>query len=119
MSKIETLSPSKANKNEDQKLLIAADLAEITLSQVLYALSDNNRLKIVQMIHKSGGELRCGHFAEKLGITKPTLSHHFGILRECGIIATRVDGTTKLNTLRRKELNARFPGLIDAVLKAI
>ena len=36
--------------------------------------------------------------------------------RQAGVIRQRTEGTTKLNSLRRKELDARFPGLLDAVL---
>lgn len=103
---------------ETAKSVAIPSLDDVSLSQVLYALSDINRLKIVMLIHSSGGEMPCGTFSEKLGISKPTTSHHFGILRESGVIATEVQGTTKLNKLRRKELNARFPGLIDSVIKA-
>ena len=100
-------------------MMIGPELATVTIDQVLYALSDVSRLKIVQMIDEAGGELRCGSFAEKIGLTKPTLSHHFGILRETGVIATRIDGTHKLNTLRRRELNLRFPGLLDSILRSL
>ena len=43
-------------------------------------------------------------------------SHHFRVLREAGITHTRIDGTTRHVTLRREDLDARFPGLLDAVL---
>ena len=59
---------------------------------------------------------RCGTF--DLEITKSTLTHHFRILREAGIIEQRCEGTAKLNSLRREDLQARFPGLLDAVLQS-
>lgn len=89
---------------------------EASLTEVLYALSDPNRLKIVLLIHASGGTMPCGSFSQKLGVSKPTVSHHFNILREAGVIVTHVEGTTKLNHLRRVELNKRFPGLLDSIL---
>lgn len=91
---------------------------QVSLQQLLYALSDINRLKIVMLIHLSGGELKCGSFADKLQISKPTLSHHFNILRESGVIATRVQGTNKLNRIRYEEVESRFPGLLNSVIKA-
>ena len=51
-------------------------------------------------------------------MTKSTLTHHFRVLREAGVISQEVAGTSKLNTLRREDLDARFPGLLDAVLVA-
>ena len=57
---------------------------------------------------------RCGSF--DLDITKSTLTHHFRVLREAGVIEQRIEGTAKLNSLRREDLDRRFPGLLDAVL---
>ncbi len=51
-------------------------------------------------------------------MTKSTCSHHFRVLREAGVIATRIDGKTRMNRLRRDELEQAFPGLLDAVLRA-
>jgi hypothetical protein len=46
------------------------------------------------------------------------MSHHFKVLREGGLVFTRTDGPAHLNELRRKEIDERFPGLLDAVLTA-
>src|SRR5689334_3300621 len=87
---------------------------EIVLPAVLHALSDPVRLRIVHGL--AGGESRtCGSFG--LPVTKSTCTHHFRVLREAGVIRQQLEGTTKLNTLRREELNQRFPGLLDAVLQ--
>jgi len=51
-------------------------------------------------------------------VTKSTASHHFKTLSAAGIIAEREEGTRKYFSLRRDELDRRFPGLIDSVLKA-
>ncbi|MDR3606185.1 MAG: metalloregulator ArsR/SmtB family transcription factor [Oligoflexia bacterium] len=88
------------------------------LSNVLYALSDPSRLAIIRLLHRNG-EMLCGSFSEAVGISKPTLSHHFSILREAGIIQTRIDGNQKFNSLNREGLNKSFPGLLDAVLNSI
>ena len=53
-----------------------------------------------------------------LPVSKSTQRGHFKVLREAGVIRQRVVGTTRVNSLRREELNARFPGLLDAVLRA-
>jgi DNA-binding transcriptional ArsR family regulator len=46
------------------------------------------------------------------------MSNHFTILRGAGVIESRKEGTTVINRLRRKDVDARFPGLLDAVLNA-
>jgi DNA-binding transcriptional ArsR family regulator len=87
--------------------------AELDLSEVLHALSDPARLAIVRHLG-ADGERSCGDFA--LGISKATLSHHFRVLREAGVVHTRLDGRRRYLTLRRDDLDDRFPGLLDAVL---
>jgi len=54
----------------------------------------------------------------ELPMTKPTFSHHLRILREAGIITKRIQGTKGYMSLRKADLDRRFPGLIDAVLSA-
>jgi DNA-binding transcriptional ArsR family regulator len=87
---------------------------DIELSAVLHALSDRQRLRIVRVLAADSAPRRCGSF--DLDITKSTLTHHFRVLREAGVIEQRVEGTAKLNSLRRDDLDERFPGLLDAVL---
>ncbi len=88
---------------------------EIELSAVLHALSDPMRLQIVRIL-AGGGEYTCKSI--DLPVTKSTCTHHFRVLREAGVIRQRVEGTTRMNAVRREELEGRFPGLFDAVLKA-
>jgi DNA-binding transcriptional ArsR family regulator len=90
----------------------AAD--ELELVEVLHALSDPIRLQIVQEL-ASGGEQACG--AMPLPVSASTRSHHLRILREAGVTFTRVVGTQRLVSLRRDDLESRFPGLLDAVLR--
>jgi DNA-binding transcriptional ArsR family regulator len=54
-----------------------------------------------------------------LPVTKSTCTHHFKVLREAGVLAQRQVGTARLNTLRRDDLEARFPGLLDTVLRSV
>jgi DNA-binding transcriptional ArsR family regulator len=89
---------------------------ELELSAVLHALSDPVRLRIVAELARSEGEYTCGSF--ELPVTKSTCTHHFKVLREAGLIQQRPQGTTRLNRLRRDDLEARFPGLLQTVLKA-
>jgi DNA-binding transcriptional ArsR family regulator len=89
---------------------------ELELSAVLHALSDPVRLMIVAELAKGEREYTCGSFA--LPVTKSTCTHHFKVLREAGLIKQRQQGTTRLNTLRREDLEARFPGLLETILQA-
>ncbi|MBT2442021.1 helix-turn-helix transcriptional regulator [Streptomyces sp. ISL-36] len=89
---------------------------EIHLEGVLHALSDPVRLRIVSDMAREGTELSCSHF--DLPVTKSTTTHHFRVLRESGVIQQIYRGTAKLNALRREDLDALFPGLLDSVLDA-
>jgi DNA-binding transcriptional ArsR family regulator len=89
---------------------------QLELGAVLHALSDPVRLMIVAELARSGHESTCGSFA--LPVTKSTCTHHFKVLREAGLIQQRQQGTTRLNALRREDLEARFPGLLESILKA-
>jgi DNA-binding transcriptional ArsR family regulator len=88
---------------------------EMTLSAVMAALSDPMRVAIVRQL-AADGERTCGTF--DLGISKATRSHHFKVLREAGLTHTRAEGTHRHVSLRRDDLEGRFPGLLDAVLQA-
>ena len=89
--------------------------AELELAAVLHALSDPMRLRIAAKLAQ-GDERTCKSF--ELPVVKSTCTHHFRVLREAGVIHQRLEGTTRLNSLRREDLEARFPGVIDSVLRA-
>src|ERR1700712_3758130 len=90
-------------------------LEGMTLAAVMAALSDPVRVAIVAQL-ASPGERACGTF--ELGISKATRSHHFKVLREAGLTHTRAEGTHRYVSLRRDDVDARFPGLLDAILTA-
>ena len=77
------------------------------------ALSDTVRVAIVLEL-SARGESTCGSF--ELGVSKATRSHHFKVLREAGLTRTRAEGTHRYVSLRRDEVDERFPGLLGAVL---
>ena len=89
---------------------------EIRLEAVLHALSDPMRLRIVRELAADGDELSCSYF--DLPVTKSTTTHHFRVLRESGVIEQVPQGTARINRLRGEDLEARFPGLLDSVLRA-
>ena len=90
-------------------------IEDVTLAAVMAALSDPVRVAIVRGL-ASDGECTCGTF--DLGVSKATRSHHFRVLREAGLTHTRAEGTHRHVSLRRDEVDARFPGLLGAVLAA-
>jgi len=90
---------------------------DITLAGVLAALSDPMRLKIVKALASEGDCLSCTAASPCPEIAKSTLSNHFRVLREAGLIRTTKKGVENQNTLREADINARFPGLLKAVLK--
>jgi DNA-binding transcriptional ArsR family regulator len=89
---------------------------EIELPGVLHALSDPQRLEIVRTLADTGAPVACGSIS--LGVAKSTMTHHYRVLREAGVIRQERQGTSKLTQLRRDDLDARFPGLLDAVLSS-
>ena len=90
-------------------------IREVPLHAVMQALSDPCRLSIVrQLLQAKGRALACNEV--RLKISKATRSHHFEVLRVAGIISTKVDGTKCMTSLRDKELNKSFPGLLKLVL---
>jgi DNA-binding transcriptional ArsR family regulator len=97
--------------------LVHPDRAELRFTAVLVALSDPVRLAIVARLADAepDGELACTTFA--LPVSKSTQSGHFRTLREAGVIHQRDEGTRRLNRLRRDDLDARFPGLLDLVIR--
>lgn len=88
---------------------------EVAIEDVLHALSDPIRLEIVRRLARQG-EASCA--ALDGGRPKSSMSHHFRVLRAAGLVQARPEGATHMNTLRRADLDRRFPGLLDAVLGA-
>jgi DNA-binding transcriptional ArsR family regulator len=89
---------------------------DLDLAAVLHALSDPVRLKIVAALAAADGERPCSSF--DVPVTKSTCTHHFKVLREAGVIGQEKHGRSILNTLRRAELDAAFPGVLDAILRS-
>ncbi|MCX4691478.1 helix-turn-helix transcriptional regulator [Streptomyces sp. NBC_01408] len=86
------------------------DAARIELVEVLAALGHPVRLEIVRTLAGSGAEVFCGAVAE--GLPRSTVTHHLRTLREAGVICQRPEGRKLFLTLRRQDLDRRFPGLL-------
>jgi DNA-binding transcriptional ArsR family regulator len=89
---------------------------EIRLAAVLHALADPTRLHIAYTLAQLGEEVACSVI--DFAVSKSTTTHHYRVLREAGVISQAYRGTSKMNALRRDDLDARFPGLLDSVLSA-
>ncbi|MFT9369613.1 ArsR/SmtB family transcription factor [Paenibacillus polymyxa] len=98
------------------RTLYHPNVIEITLPTVLYALSDPIRLNIIQILAEKG-EQSCSSI--DISAPKSTLSHHFKVLRESGVIHTRIEGTQRFISIRYDDLNERFPSLLSAVLMGL
>jgi predicted transcriptional regulator len=89
-------------------------LRDVSLHAVMQALSDPCRIAIVrELLNAKGRALACNEV--QLDVCKATRSHHFEVLRAAGIIFTETEGTKCMTSLRSKEFNKRFPGLLKLV----
>jgi len=89
---------------------------DITLSGVLAALADPLRLRIVKSLMERKDCMSCTEAAPCPGIAKSTLSNHFRVLREAGLIQTSKKGVEHRNVVREADLNARFPKLLKTIV---
>ncbi|KIX78736.1 ArsR/SmtB family transcription factor [Streptomyces sp. JL4002] len=88
---------------------------EMSLLTVLSALSDPLRYSVVSaLVREPEGTARtCASF--DLPVSKSTITHHFRILREAGLVRQVDRGNSRAATLRREDLDERFPGLLDLI----
>jgi DNA-binding transcriptional ArsR family regulator len=89
---------------------------EITLAGVLGALADPMRLRIVKSLIAKDECMSCTEAAPCPDMAKSTLSNHFRILREAGLVRTSKQGVEHRNVLRDDDINARFPKLLKTIL---
>ncbi|MFC4015003.1 ArsR/SmtB family transcription factor [Nonomuraea purpurea] len=92
-------------------------VSQFDLQQVLEALVDPVRRSIVTRLVTSGEDLKCGAF--DMPVSKSTATHHFKVLREAGLIRQYYVGTSRMNSLRRTEMDEAFPGLLDVLTRAV
>jgi len=92
-------------------------LEDLDLTDVLRALSDPERVVIVRVLLQSGQAMTCGEITGDR--PKSSMSHHFKVLRDAGIVHTRVEGKEHFNQLRTAELEQRFPGLAKTLFRLV
>jgi DNA-binding transcriptional ArsR family regulator len=83
---------------------------------VLQALGDPVRLTLVRELAAAPAGVACGVIP--LPVSKSTRTHHLHTLRDAGVITMWTNGTRRMTTLRRDDLDALYPGLLDGVLAA-
>ena len=89
---------------------------DITLAGVLAALADPMRLRIVKSLLVRNDCMSCTEAAPCPDMAKSTLSNHFRILREAGLIQTSKKGVEHRNIVREADINARFPRLLKTIV---
>jgi DNA-binding transcriptional ArsR family regulator len=92
-------------------------IEQVELADIMYALSDPTRLEIVARLAKAGRKMTCGEF--DLNRPKSSMSHHFKILRSAGLVETLIEGTEHMNALRVAEIEQKFPGVLQSILKSL
>jgi DNA-binding transcriptional ArsR family regulator len=112
---------SRLAKFKSMKPLFHPSLEDVTVESILYALSDPVRVAIFAEIAGSKGGQTCSNFlsVRDKSIPKSTLSQHFKVLREAGLIRGERHGVEMQNTSRCTEIEKRFPGLIPAIIQAM
>jgi DNA-binding transcriptional ArsR family regulator len=94
------------------------DFDQISLANVLTALGDQTRLAIIGYLARDEAMgMTCGQFTDLA--SKTSLTYHIGKLREAGVVTVRPEGTKRRVTLRRDDLDQRFPGFLDAIIDSV
>ncbi len=95
-------------------------LEDVSVEGILHALSDPVRLALFSQIAGTDCEQTCSRMLEmsQRTIPKSTLSNHFTVLREAGLIRSERHGVEMRNRSRCVEIHQRFPGLLAAIVDA-
>ena len=96
------------------KRVLHPRVQDLDLVRVLQALGDPVRLRLVRRLALEQ-DLSCSALC--LGRPKSSMSHHFKIMIDAGVLRVDVIGNTHQNNLRRHDLESRFPGLLASILQ--
>ena len=89
---------------------------DLDLATILRTVGDPLRLQLVRELASTGAEPTCGQISESMGLPTSTCSYHLRLLREAGLTRTRAAGTERRISLRRDDLEQRFPGLVEVLV---
>jgi len=103
------------------KPLVHPALEDITVEGILHALSDPTRVEIFAKMTDATSSANCSSFltVKEKAVPKSTLSQHFKVLREAGLVRSERMGVEMRNISRCREIETRFPGLIPAIIGAL
>jgi DNA-binding transcriptional ArsR family regulator len=88
----------------------------LDLALIMRTVGDPLRLELVRLL-SDDREWACSELQARLGVPASTGSYHLRLLREAGVTRTRAEGTQRLISLRRPDLEARFPGLVEILTR--
>jgi DNA-binding transcriptional ArsR family regulator len=86
----------------------------LDLATIMRTVGDPLRLEIVRLL-ADGSEWSCNAIQDRLGMPASTGSYHLRLLREAGVTRTRAAATQRIISLRRDDLERRFPGLVGVL----
>jgi DNA-binding transcriptional ArsR family regulator len=89
----------------------------LELATILRTCGEPVRLAMIRTLADAGTELKSGEVTGAVGLPTSTCSYHLKLLREAGVTRTRAAGTERFISLRRDDLDGRFPGLVDVLLR--
>jgi DNA-binding transcriptional ArsR family regulator len=91
------------------------NIQELCLTSIFHALADPNRRHVIRTLlnEEDGTEMYCTSFG--LSLSKAARSHHFKVLREAGLIRQVNRGNSRMAQLRRKDIEMKFPNLLNIV----
>jgi DNA-binding transcriptional ArsR family regulator len=89
----------------------------LDLATVMRVVGDPVRLQLVRLLSDGRPRTVCDEIADALGMPASTTSYHLRLLREAGVTRSRAQGTQRLVSLRRDDLDERFPGLVDVLTR--
>jgi DNA-binding transcriptional ArsR family regulator len=88
----------------------------LDLATIMRTVGDPLRLEIVRVL-ADGRERDCGELQRLFSLPASTGSYHLRLLRQAGVTRTRAQGTQRIISLRRDDLDARFPGLVELLTR--
>ena len=92
------------------------EVGSLDLATIMRALGDPLRIELVRLVDQEG-EILCTELYERVGLPNSTGSYHLRQLREAGVTRARAAGTNRIVSVRRDDLESRFPGLVDVILR--
>jgi DNA-binding transcriptional ArsR family regulator len=94
-------------------------MSQVTVHGILFGLSDPVRVRIFAELVQGEGR-NCAAFVNvnDMPLPKSSLSQHFKVLRECGLIRSERNGVELKNYTRCDELKKKYGKLIQTILKA-